>query len=233
MAKFSLFGGTNPSSVAENDDSVAVLGLGRFGSSVAMELMESGAQVLGIDADADTVQRHNGKLTHVVRADTTDEDVLKELGIPEFPRVVVSIGSDMEASILTASLVVGLGVEHVWAKAVTDPHARILRQLGVAHVVQPERETGRRVAHLVRRSLLDFVEIGTDFALVRSMPSADLTGLPLGEADALGRHQVSVVAVKPAGGRWLPTTPETVLSSDDMIQVVGTVRAVEAFANLR
>lgn len=232
MARLSLFGGTDPAAVSGAVDSVAVLGLGRFGASVALELMKSGAQVLGVDNNGESVQKLNTKLTHVVRGDTTDEEVLNELAVGEFDRVVVAIGSDIEASILTASLVVGMGVPDVWAKAVTDPHARILRQLGVQHVIQPEKDMGRRVAHLVRGALLDYVELGTDFALVRTIPTAELQGKRLGQLDLWDRHEVSVVAVKEPGQGWRPASPDTVLGPNDMIQVVGSINAVERFGRL-
>lgn len=230
MVNLKLFGGTNPAAVSQAADAVAVLGLGRFGSSVALELMSTGCQVLAVDANAEIVQRMNTKVTHAVRADTTDEDTLRELGINEFDRVVIAIGTDIEASILTASLVLGFGHADVWAKAISDPHGRILAQLGVQHVIYPEKDMGRRVAHLVRNSLLDFVEIGTDFAVVRAIPPADLQGRPLAELPVWDQHGVSVIAVKRRGGRWEPVTPETVLVSTDTIQVVGRVASVESFA---
>ena len=120
MAKFSLFADTSRR-IAEAD-SVAVIGLGRFGSSLALELMDSGTDVLGIDSDEETVQALNGQLTQVVRADSTKEEALRQLAVPEFDRVVVAIGDDVQASILTCSLLLQLKVPVVWAKAVSEQH---------------------------------------------------------------------------------------------------------------
>lgn len=231
MAKFKLFGGTDPAGVA-SADSVAVIGLGRFGQSLAMELMASGTEVLGIDADEPTVQSLNGKLTHVVRADATNEETLRQLSVSEFDRVVIAIGNDIEASILTASLLMRFGIKQIWAKAVSDPHGTILEQLGVQHVIYPEKDMGKRVAHLVRSSMQDYIEISDDFALVKTTPHAGIVGIPLSEARIRARFGVTVTAVKSVGQPWTYATPETVLKADDTILVAGQIRKAEAFSQL-
>lgn len=214
-------------------DSVAVIGLGRFGQSLALELMASGTEVLGIDADEDIVQSLNGRLSHVVMADSTKEDVLRQLSVPDFDRVVVAIGSDVQSSILTTSILLGFQPEHLWAKAVSEAHGRILEQLGVQHVIYPEKEMGKRVAHLVRGSMQDYLEIGDDFALVKTKPGARFVGVPLGELGIRSEHGVTITAVKKAGAKWTYATPETVLAADDLILVTGETRKAEAFSQLR
>ena len=129
MPKFLSFG-QDARRIAEAD-SVAVIGLGRFGTSLALELMASGTEVLGIDSDEAIVQSLNGELTQVVRADSTRLDVLQQLAIGEFDRVVVAIGSDITASILTSSLLLQLAVPVIWAKAIDERHGAVLEQLGV------------------------------------------------------------------------------------------------------
>lgn len=219
--------------VMSSADSVAVIGLGRFGSALALELMARGTEVLGIDGREEIVQGLNGKLTHVVMADSTKEDVLRQLSVPEFDRVVVAIGSDVQASILTTSLLMRLGVTQLWAKAVSDAHGLILEQLGVEHVVYPEKDMGRRVAHLVRGSMQDYLEIGDDFALVKTRPASRFTGVPLGELGIRTRFGVTVTAVKKAGASWAYTTAETVLAEDDVILVAGSGDRAESFSQLR
>lgn len=155
MAK-SLLSSRPPTRVA-SADSVVVIGLGRFGSALALELMASGTDVLGIDADEEIVQSLNGRLTHVVCADSTKEEALRQLSVHEFDRAVVGIGHDLQSSILTTSLLLRFGTATVWAKATSDAHGEILNQLGVHHVVYPEHDMGRREAHLVRNDLLDFI----------------------------------------------------------------------------
>lgn len=231
MAKFKLFGGTNPAATAATD-AVAVIGLGRFGQALALELMSNGTEVLGIDHREEVVQGLNTRLTHAVRADATSEETLKQLGIPDFGHVVVAIGSHIEASILITSLLLRFRIGTIWAKAVSDAHGTILEQLGVEHVVYPEKDMGRRVAHLVRGHLQDYVEIESDYAMVKTSPPASMLGRTLGEADIRKRHHVTVIARRPRGGDWEDATPSTTLNEGDVVLVTGQARRVEAFARL-
>lgn len=232
MARGRLFGGTDPGRIAEAD-AVAVLGLGRFGQALALELMDNGTEVLGVDSDEEVVQALNGQLTHVVMADATKEDVLRQLSVPEFDRVVVAIGSDVEASILATSLLLRFGIPQIWAKAVSEPHGTILEQLGVTHVIAPEKDMGRRVAHLVRGSMQDFIQVGDDFAMVKTAPPSFIVGVPLGETNIRTKYGVTISAVKPSGKGWTYTTAETVVGENDTILVAGPTRKAETFSQLR
>ena len=174
MAKFPLLG-TSARRIAEAD-SVAVIGLGRFGSSLALELMDTGTEVLGIDTDEDLVQSHNGQLTQVVRADATKEEVLRQLAVHEFDRVVVAIGHDVQSSILVCSLLRSMEVPIIWAKSISEQHGRILEQLGIEHIVNPEQDMGRRVAHLVRGAAMDYLEIEPGYSLAKISRAAGLPG---------------------------------------------------------
>lgn len=214
-------------------DSVAVIGLGRFGRSLALELMASGTEVLGIDVDEAIVQEMSTRLTHCVRADSTSEDALTQLAVHEFDRAVVAIGTNIEASLLTASLLKNMGIGHLWAKAISEPHGRILEQLGIAHVVHPEHEMGRRVAHLVKGRMLDFIQFEPDFAMVKTAPPAALIGLPLKDSGVRRKHGVTIVGVKRPGGSFTHATGETVLEAGDTVIASGLPRAVETFSDLR
>ncbi|TFD83333.1 TrkA family potassium uptake protein [Cryobacterium fucosi] len=212
-------------------ESVVVIGLGRFGSALALELMESGTEVLGIDGDEDIVQAHNGLLTHVVRADSTKEETLRQLSVSEFSSAVVAIGGDIQANILTASLLLKLGIPNIWAKAVSDPHGEILQQLGVSHVIYPEKDMGKRVAHLVRGVMQDYIEIGENFAVVKTTPPREIIGVPLGKARIRSNHGVTVTAFN-RDGVWSYTTLETVIAATDIILIAGESKRVEAFSRL-
>ncbi len=209
--------------------SVAVIGLGRFGGSLALELEAQGTEVLGIDVDEDTVQSYNGRLTHVVRADSTREEVLRQLSVHEFDRAVVGIGSDLEASILTTSRLLTFKKPQVWAKAISEPHAEILGQLGVKHVIRPEHDMGKRVAHLVRGSILDYVEFESDFVMIRTRPPVEAQNRPLGVLGLRDTYGITIVAFKRAGGSWQHTTAQTVLYEDDQIIVQGPKKQAESF----
>ncbi|WP_353808230.1 potassium channel family protein [Agromyces sp. SYSU T00194] len=231
MARFPLLGG-DTRRIAEAD-SVAVIGLGRFGRALALELMESGTEVLGIDVDEEIVQALNGELTQVVRADSTKPEVLRQLAVDEFDRVVVAIGSDLQSSIITASVLVGMGIPSVWAKATNDQHAQILEQLGVHKVISPEKDMGKRVAHLVRGAALDFIEVGHGYALVKTGVPARLLGVRLGDTALRTKYGVTIAAFARPDGAWQNADQDTVLAEGDTVLAVGATRAAENFAQLR
>jgi trk system potassium uptake protein TrkA len=211
---------------------VVVIGLGRFGKSLALELVKEGTEVLGIDADHKTVQSLAGRLTHVVEADSTDEEAMRQLSVHEFDRAVIGIGNDLEASILTASVLLTLGVPNIWSKAISASHARILSQLGVHHVVRPEHDMGQRVAHLVRGRMLDYIEFDDGYAIVKTQPPKSIHGIPLGESRVRSKFGVTIVGVKRSGEDFTHATPETVVEEGDLIIVSGPQDAVERFSEL-
>ncbi len=216
-----------------NADSVVVIGLGRFGRALALELMSLGADVLGIDSDEDIVQSLNGQLTQVVRADSTKPEVLRQLAVHEFDRAVVAIGSDLEASILTTSALLGFRHPEIWAKAVSDAHGEILRQLGVGHVIFPEQDMGRRLAHLVRGRALDFIEVEPGFAVVKVAANRPVIGKPLGETGLRQKHGVTVMAVRCGTKDWVSADAQTVITEADTMLIAGPTAKVEAFGQLR
>ncbi len=211
---------------------VVVVGLGRFGRSLSLELMAQGDEVLGIDPDTRIVQSLAGRLTHVVEADSTNEEALRQLSVQEFGRAVVAIGSDLEASILSASVLLNLGVPDVWAKAISDSHARILTQIGVQHVVRPEHDMGKRVAHLLRGRMIDYIEFDDGYVFAKTSSPSSLHGVTLGDAGVRRMHGVTVVGVKRAGGTFTYATPDTVLRPGDLLIVSGSEPEVEAFTEL-
>ncbi|WP_086829212.1 TrkA family potassium uptake protein [Streptomyces sp. NRRL B-24572] len=214
------------------DQRVAVIGLGRFGFSLANELMHRGWDVLGIDADARLVQKYSDVLTHVAVADSTDPEVLNQLGVNEFSSAVVGIGSSIEASILISSNLLEAGVPNIWAKAISRQHGQILERLGVHHVVLPEHEMGERVAHLVTGRMLDFIEFDDDYALVKTVAPQAATGRPLGESQVRSRYGITVVGIKRPGEDFTYATAETVVEKGDIIVVTGKTQAVETFTEL-
>lgn len=232
MVKFPFFGGDTSRRIAEAD-SVAVIGLGRFGSALAVELMAGGTEVLGIDLEEDLVQALNGQLTQVVRADSTKEEALRQLAIDEFDRVVVAIGGDVSASILTCSVLLSMQIPVIWAKAVDDRHGLILEQLGVHHVIYPEKDMGRRVAHLVRGAALDYIEVAPGYALVKTAAPSLLHGKRLGDTGIRASHGITIAAYQHDEEPWRNADNNTLLHEGDTVLVVGPTSSAEAFAQLR
>lgn len=216
----------------QNANGVVVIGLGRFGKSLALELVEEGTEVLGVDADREIVESVAGRLTHAVVADSTNEEAMRQLAVDEFDRAVIGVGNDLEASILTASVVLRLGVPNVWAKAISHAHAEILRQVGVHHVVRPEHDMGKRVAHLVRGRMMDYIEFDDGYAIVKTRPPSRIFGIPLGGAHVRSKYGVTIVGVKRAGQDFTHATAETVVEDGDLIIVSGPEDDVEKFSEL-
>lgn len=216
-------------------ETVVVIGLGRFGSALALELNSLGANVLAIDNRSKVVQSLSGQLPHVVTADTTDIDALRQLGVSDVHRVVVAIGTDLEASIMTTSLLVDLEIPDIWAKAVSRQQGTILRRVGAHHVVLPEHDMGERVAHLLTGRMLDYVEVDTDYAMVKTKPPMEIIGVPLSESQPRAKYGVTIVSVKKAAdgpeATFTYATPDTTPRPGDLILVVGPIQAVERFAN--
>lgn len=209
-----------------------MIGLGRFGKSLALELMGQGTEVLGVDSDAKIVASLAGRLTHVVEADSTNEDAMRQLSLPEFQRAVIGVGNDLEASILSASVALSLGVEQVWAKAISHAHGRILSQIGVHHVVRPEHDMGKRVAHLVNGRMLDYIEIDPGFAIVKTLAPRRLHDVRLGDSAIRSAYGVTVVGIKRGNDAFTYATAETVVAPGDIVIVSGPRESVERFSQL-
>jgi trk system potassium uptake protein TrkA len=209
-----------------------VIGLGRFGGGLAQTLVGMGHDVLGVDTDQKIVQDFAGLLTHVVSADSTDERAMRQLGAEEFETAVVAIGTEVEASILTTAVLADLGVRRIVAKAVTQPHGRILERVGAHRVVFPERDMGVRVGHSLAGSILDYFELDPGFAIVETRTPRALVGKTLADAEVRKHYGITVVCIKPAGGSFTYATPDTVVSEGDILVVAGEKARAEAFGEL-
>jgi trk system potassium uptake protein TrkA len=211
---------------------VVVIGLGRFGGALALELVSLGREVLGIDADEARVNEFAHDLTHVVQGDPTNEETLRELGVADFDAAVVAIGSSLEASILSASLLIQAGVKQVWAKASSESHGRILEQIGVHHVVYPDKDMGKRVAHMVGGDQLDYVEIDEGFVMAKTKTAGAFVGRTLEQLGLRREHGIIVVATSAAGAEYKPATPATVLGEGDLLIVAGPKDRIEEFCRI-
>ena len=212
------------------DEGVLVIGLGRFGASIALTLEKLGTQVLAIDSSEELVQKYSGQLTHVVRADATQPEVLDQVGAADFSIAVVGVGTSIESSVLIAANLVDLGKPVIWAKAISAAHGRILQRIGCHHVVYPEADAGKRVAHLVNGRLMDFIEFDDDFAIVKMRPPREVQGKTLAQSDIRQRYGVTVVGVKSPGKDFTYAVPETMVAAHDLLIVSGRTELIEKFS---
>jgi trk system potassium uptake protein TrkA len=217
--------------LADNgNDNVVVIGLGRFGGSVADSLQKLGHEVLGIDSDEKLVQEWSEKLTHVAQADATDEDALRQLGVPDFGHAVVGIGTHIEASVLTVLALSEVGVPEIWAKAISAKHGKILAQVGANHVIYPESAMGDRVAHLITSRLIDFIEFDDGYAVAKTRAPKEAIGKSLAEVGLRTKYGVTVVTIKEPGKDFLPAAPDTVVPDNCVLIVAGPTDKVTKFA---
>ena len=214
------------------DVDVLVVGLGRFGGAVAETLTRLGSEVLAIDRDPRLVQDFSDRLTHAVEADSTDPEVLNQLGVKDFQHAVVAIGSDLEASILTVAALADIGIPNIWAKAITAAHGRILGRVGAHQVVFPERDMGERMAHRVTGKMIDYIELDEGFSLAETTPPKALIGKTLEEYGVRDKHKVTVVCIRPENGVFTYATADTLVGSNDVLVVAGETKATERFADL-
>lgn len=209
--------------------SFAVIGLGRFGSAMATTLAELGHEVIGVDGNEDRVKALADVLTLAVELDATDEKALLGAGIKAVDVAIVSIGENIESSLLVVTLLREIGIRHIVAKAVTPLHGRILEKLGVARVVFPERETAIRVAHsLVIPNVLDYIELSNEFSIVDIPAPADFVGRTLRDIGLRARFGLTTIAIKRdphTGGA--PVTniapgPDDVIEAGDVLSLLGS-----------
>lgn len=198
-----------------------VIGLGRFGSAVAVTLAEQGMQVLAIDRSMEAVEIHRSRLTDVVCGDAMDRGVLEQIGAADFDVAIVTIGEDIKASGVITMQLKELGVKSVIVKAADDFHGRMLTKLGADKVIFPERDMGQRIAHnLVSEKIMDFIELSPDYSLVEMRPRPEWVGKPLKELNLRSRHRINVVAVR--SGETVNAMPDmnTCIGENDVMLVV-------------
>jgi trk system potassium uptake protein len=213
-----------------HEGAVLVVGLGRFGSALAEDLQRLGHEVLAVDMNADLVQEWSDRLTHVAQVDATSEAAMRQLGAHEFDMAVVAIGTGIEASLLSTGVLIDLGIREIWAKAITTAHGRLLGRIGAKHVVYPERETGKRVAHLISGRLIDYIEFDDGYAIVKMRAPREAWDKTLGQSALRSKYGVTIVGVKRPGEDFTHALPDTHVRPDDLLIVSGPGGVIEKFA---
>ncbi|WP_281278116.1 potassium channel family protein [Peribacillus cavernae] len=208
----------------------AVIGLGRFGGSICRTLAEEGMEVLAIDMDEDRVNEFAMIASHAVVGDTTDETVLRSLGIRNFDHVIVAIGENIQASILTTLMLKELGVDNITVKAQNDYHEKVLRKIGADHVVHPERDMGRRIAHnIVSNNVLDYLELSDEHSIVEIVASDKMDGRSIIDMDVRARYGINIVAIK--SGNEIIVSPQAndLIKKGDILIVIGADTDINRF----
>jgi trk system potassium uptake protein TrkA len=213
------------------EDDVLVVGLGRFGAAAALELQQLGHHVIAMEIDASLAETFLGKLTKIVQADATQPSAMGGVRAKDFKLAVVGIGSSVEASVLAAANLVDAGVPSIWAKALSPEHARILSRIGVHHVIFPEADTGRRVAHLVNGKLMDYIEFDDGFAIVKMRPPQETIGFTLGQSAIRSKYGVTIVGVKSPGQDFTYAQADTKVTAHDTLIVSGPTELIERLAS--
>ena len=204
---------------------VVVIGLGRFGASIARELYQMGHDVLGIDLDERNVQEMLGHVTYAVRADATNETVLKELGVSNFDVGLVAIGSDIQASILTTVILKDLGISFIITRAVNELHGQTMERIGADKVIYPEQEMGRRLAHIgFEPGVQDYMEVAPNYGITRLRPPEQIVKHTLEEAGLArpsDKYGVAVLAIKRGRDCYLVPAKDEVIKPGDILIVAG------------
>jgi len=199
-----------------------VIGLGRFGGSICRALAEEGMEVLAIDMDEDRVNEFSMIASHAVVGDTTDESVVKSLGIRNFDHVIVAIGDDIQSSILTTLILKELGVNKITVKAQNDYHEKVLKKIGADHVVHPERDMGRRIAHsMVSNNVLDYLELSDEHSIVEIVANNRLSGHTIIDLDIRAKYGINIVAIKRKNEIIVSPKADEEIQVNDILIVIG------------
>lgn len=216
-----------------NNKQFAVIGIGRFGSSLIKELVSLGYEVLAVDIHPDKVNKAMEFATHAVEADAMDETVLKALGIRNFDVVIVAIGENLQSNILTTILLKEMGVKKIVAKAQDELHGRVLEKIGADLVVYPERDMAIKIANsLSSNSIMDYIEVSPLYSLVELHTPRQFINKTLAESNIRHKYGISILAIKRNTEVIVsPLANEKILLGDDLV-VLGKDEAIQRFSRL-
>lgn len=199
-----------------------VIGLGRFGGSIVRELVKQGSNVMAIDTDSERVDEYAQIATQAVVADTTEEAVIKSLGIWNFEHVIVAIGENIQASILTTLILKELGVPQITVKAQNDYHEKVLRKIGADFVVHPERDMGIRIANnMISNSVLDYLELSGEHSIMEIKASEKIAGNSLIELDIRAKYGINIVGITRGDEIMISPAATERIQVGDVLLIIG------------
>lgn len=210
-----------------------VVGLGRFGTSIAETIYELGHDVLAIDKSEEKIQEISDSVTHAVQMDSTDENILKTLGVTNFDVAVVTIGSSLQDSVMSTLILKELGIKYIIAKANNELHAKVLKKIGADKVILPERDMGLRVAHnLVSSNILDYIELSEEYSILEIEAIQDWFNKSLKDIQIRGKHGINVVAIKRGEKINISPSAEDIIKENDVLVALGSARDLNKFEGI-
>ncbi len=208
----------------------AVIGLGRFGASVAKTLNELGNDVLAIDNSEEAVQNVINNVTHAVQADAREEETLYSLGIRNFDNVIVAIGDDIEASILITLMLKEMGIKFIVAKAMNSLHGKVLKKVGADKVVFPEKDMGIRLAHsLSASSILDYIELTNQESIIEVAVPSRFIDRSISELDLSAKYGISIIAIKRGNSVIIAPDGAEKLIKKDILILLCSIERLDKF----
>ncbi len=208
--------------------SVLLIGLGRFGKHIAGQLNQLGHQIMALDSDEERVNSVINIVTNAIIGDSTNEDVLRSLGIDNYDICIVAIGNNFQSSLETTYLLKELGAKYVVSRAEHDSQAKFLLRNGADEVVYPEKQVAKWAA--IRYSfdhILDYIALDDSHSIFEVSVPANWTGKTIGHLDIRRKYDINILAIKKNGRMKLPVTPETVLTEDVTLLVLAETKALK------
>ena len=208
--------------------SYVVIGLGRFGTEMALKLYDCGEDVLAIDTDENIIDKISDRVTKAVAADARDLDVLRKLGVEDFDRAVVAVGSDLAASALITMNLKTLGVPFIICKAHDDTYREILEKLGANRVIIPEREMADKLAKgLTTAGVMEYIELSSEYGIVEITPPAEWLGKTIRALELRSRYGANVIAVRRGEDLRIPPEIDTPLDDECILVILASYKVIE------
>ena len=208
---------------------IAVIGLGQFGSTVAKMLASMDHEVLGVDIDPEVVQKISPFITHAIVADTTDGEAIKALALSQFDIVIVAIGDNVQANLMTSMLLKEMNMPYVVSKAESDLQGKMLKKMGVDMVIYPEYDVAQRlVQSLTRDYVMDYLQLSKNISLIEIKMPSFMVGTCLKDSNLREKYNLNAVGIRRGEDLEVPPNPSTILGEDDKLLVIGNNSDLDA-----
>ncbi len=208
----------------------AVIGLGRFGTSLAKELYKAGNDVYAIDTNEEVIKEISSEVTYAVQADGTDINALKSLGVRNVDVLIIALAGNISASLLTALNAIELGIPKIYAKAYSEPHAKILYKIGVGKVYFPEVDMGQRVAReLCNSNLLDLIALDNNYSIAEIIAPQNWEGKTISQLNVRKKYGITILLIKSKDGIDISPSPEDIIKEQSKLLVLGEEEQIQKF----